>query len=123
MSQLNLTELQDQLNHFSKERDWDQFHTVKNLLMALSVEVAELVEIFQWLNVEEAADVKNNPELKLKAQEEVADVFIYLMRVISKLEIDLPHAIDDKMKKNALKYPVELSKGLSKKYTELKSSK
>jgi NTP pyrophosphatase (non-canonical NTP hydrolase) len=123
MSQLNLTELQDQLNRFSKERDWDQFHTVKNLLMALSVEVSELVEIFQWLTPDEAGEIKNNPELKLKAQEEVADVFIYLMRVISKLEIDLPHAIEDKMKKNALKYPVELSKGLATKYTELKSSK
>ncbi len=119
MTQLNLEELKVILDQFSRERDWDQFHSVKNLVMALSVETSELAEIFQWLTEEQSFEAKNNPKLKVKAEEEVADVFIYLLRICSKLDINLNDAVRSKIQKNALKYPVELSKGNCKKYSEL----
>jgi len=119
MNKLNLDEIKDILNQFSRERDWDQFHSVKNLVMALSVETSELAEIFQWLTEDQSLAIKNNPKLKIKAEEEVADVFIYLLRICSKLDINLDEAVRSKIQKNALKYPVELSKGNCKKYSEL----
>jgi dCTP diphosphatase len=118
MKQLNLDLIMAELVQFSKDRDWDQFHSVKNLTMALSVETSELVEIFQWLSEEDSNQVKNNSQLKPRAEEEIADVFIYLLRIAHKLDINVEDAIKNKIKKNALKYPVELSKGNSKKYNE-----
>lgn len=87
--------------------------------MALSVESAELMEIFQWLSEEKSNNVKSDPKILSKVEDEVADVFVYLMRILNKTEIDLEKAVRNKMKKNADKYPVELSKGNSKKYDEL----
>ncbi|MBY0415631.1 MAG: nucleotide pyrophosphohydrolase [Bdellovibrionales bacterium] len=110
----------NELKVFADERDWDQFHSVKNLSMALNVEASELLEIFQWLTEEQSNNAKNDQKLKRKASEEVADIFIYLMRVVSKLEINLDEAIQSKLKKNAEKYPVNLAKGNAKKYNELK---
>lgn len=109
-----------ELKTFAEDRDWDQFHSVKNLSMALNVEASELLEIFQWLTEEQSNNAKNDAKLKQKAAEEVADIFIYLMRIVGKLDIDLNETIQSKLKKNAEKYPVELSKGNSKKYNELK---
>ena len=120
MKQLDLDILMKELKTFTEERDWDQFHSVKNLTMALSVEASELLELFQWLTEEQSNNAKNDPKLKLKAEEEDADIFIYLLRVAGKLDIDLESAIKAKLKKNAEKYPVELAKGNSKKYTDLK---
>lgn len=120
MKQLDLDSLMKELKAFAEERDWDQFHSVKNLTMALSVEASELVELFQWLTEEQSNNAENDPKLKLKAEEEVADIFIYLLRVAEKLDIDLESAVKAKLKKNAEKYPVELAKGNSKKYTDLK---
>ena len=106
---MNINKLQDKLSKFASDRDWEQFHTPKNLAMALSVEASELVEIFQWLTSEES----NSPNDKLLSQieSEVADVSIYLLRICSVLDINLSEAIDYKIKLNAEKYPIHLSKG------------
>jgi len=105
------------LREFAKERDWDQFHSPKNLSMALSVEVSEIVEHFQWLTEEQS---KNLPNDKLEEVEtELADTFIYLVRLADKLEIDLLAAAHSKVEVNERKYPVGKSKGNAKKYTGL----
>ena len=109
-----------QFNQFADERDWDQFHTIKNLSMALSVESSELLELFQWAKDEEIQDwIKNDANKKNQIAEEVADIFMYLLKIADKAEIDLESAIKNKMQKNAEKYPVEKARGNSKKYTEL----
>lgn len=114
---MEINKIKDILNKFSKERDWDQFHSPKNLTMALSVEVSELLEIFQWLTEEQSYNL--NDSKKQHAKEEVADIAIYLLRICIKLNINLEEAIIEKMKKNEEQYPVEKAKGSSKKYTEL----
>jgi len=99
---------------FANDRDWGQFHTSKNLVMALSVETSELLEIFQWLNEEQTKRLSDKQLCMVK--EEIADVAIYLLRLADVLNIDLNNAVEDKIKMNELKYPVELSKGNSEKY-------
>ena len=109
--------LRDKLRRFATERDWDQFHSPKNLAMALSVEAAELLEHFQWLSDAESAALA--PEKRVKIREELADVLLYLIRLADKLDIDLATAGADKLRINAQKYPVQKARGSSKKYTEL----
>lgn len=116
---MNIEKIQKDLLAFSAERDWDQFHSLKNLVMALSVESSELVEIFQWLTPEESERVGQDEKISERVKDEVADVLIYLLRISKKLDIDLELAVANKMKKNADKYPVELAKGSSKKYSDL----
>lgn len=113
---MNISEIQDKLDIFASERDWGQFHTPKNLSMALSVEASELVEIFQWLKQEES----NSPNQKQiqEINSEVADIAMYLLRFCSVLGIDIEEAIEKKLEKNALKYPVSLSKGNAQKYNQ-----
>lgn len=111
--------IHQEIETFIKDRDWDQFHSVKNLAMALSVECSELVEIFQWMKEDDSNVVKNNPETKAKIQDEVADILFYLIRISHKAEIDLEAAILQKIQKNAEKYPIEKARGNSKKYTDL----
>jgi NTP pyrophosphatase (non-canonical NTP hydrolase) len=118
MKNIDLKKLNDEIEQFVKDRDWDQFHSVKNLSMALSVECSEFLELFQWLTEDQSNEITNDPELLLKAQDELADIFLYLMRILSKTNIDLETVVRNKMRKNAEKYPVELSKGNSKKYNE-----
>ena len=103
---------------FVTARNWDQYHNPKNLAMALTVEAAELLEIFQWLSTEEAQDIKDNVEIKEKISHELADIMIYLMRLADKTEINLQSAIIKKMKLNDQKYPAELVNGSRKKYSE-----
>lgn len=119
MKTIDLKELNQDIQIFVSEREWDQFHSIKNLACALTVESSELLEIFQWLKDEESNDIKNNPKLLSKVEDEVADIFVYLMRILSKTDIDLEAAVRQKLIKNAQKYPVELSKGNSKKYSDL----
>lgn len=119
MSQVDLQALQKKLDEFARERDWDQFHTLKNLAMALGSEVGELLEVFQWVSDEEARDGAQNAKIKSKLEEEVADIFLYLIRIADKAGIDLEAAALKKLKVNAKKYPVDLAKGNAKKYTEL----
>ena len=115
----DLNTLKLSMREFADTRDWNQFHSPKNLVMALSVEAAELVEHFQWLSEEES---KNLPEDKLQAVgHELADTLLYLVRLADKLDIDLMSAAQNKMKLNNQKYPVEKSRGNAKKYTEFAS--
>jgi NTP pyrophosphatase (non-canonical NTP hydrolase) len=109
--------LQQKVDEFSLQRDWEKFHTPKNLTMALTIEAAELMEIFQW---QEGADgiAGLSDKKRLAVEHEVADIFIYLLRFCSVSGIDLLKAAEDKLKLNAEKYPAELVKGKSKKYTE-----
>ena len=111
-----LDQLKVQLRQFAEERDWDQFHSPKNLSMALIVEAAELVEHFQWLTEEQSSSLEQT-HLE-KVQEELADIQIYLIRIADKLNIDLLGAVNKKIEANAKKYPSEKVRGSSKKYTE-----
>ena len=100
----------EKLRTFADERNWHQFHTPKNLAMALSVEASELVEIFQWLTPEEAAAVMDT-ERAQSVRDEVADVMTYLLRFADVLDIDLDAAMACKVERNAKRYTVEASKG------------
>ena len=115
---MDIKKLQKRLEKFAKDRDWEQFHNPKNLSMALSVEVAELVEIFQWSNSGGLEEIKDLDKRK-KIEEEVADIFIYLIKISDKLDLDLEKVINEKIDKNEKKYPVDKSYGTSKKYTDL----
>ncbi len=113
---MNITDIQKKLRKFAEERNWDQFHSPKNLSMALAAEAAELLEIFQWLTEEQSKElVKNEKEMAL-VREEAADVFIYLARLADKLGIDIEEEVKKKIRLNEQKYPVELSKGSATKY-------
>jgi NTP pyrophosphatase (non-canonical NTP hydrolase) len=113
----DLTALRDHLRNFAAVRDWDQFHSPKNLAMALSAESAELLEIFQWLTEEQSRAL--SAEAKAAASDEIADVLLYLIRLADKLEIDPIAAAQRKLESNERKYPVGKARGNSKKYTEL----
>jgi len=113
----SLEVLRDSLRQFASDRDWDQFHSPKNLAIALSVEVAELLEHFQWIS--EAGSAALTPDQHAKVREEAADVLLYLVRLADKLDIDLLVAATEKLTLNGAKYPVEKARGSSKKYTEL----
>lgn len=111
-----LNEITDKLRRFAKDRDWDKFHSPKNLSMALAGEVGELNEQFQWLTEQQSI---NLPSDKRKAVEaEIADILIYLIRLADILNINLLDAAKDKIVINEMKYPVDRVKGSSKKYTE-----
>ena len=117
MSSSDLDTLTRRLREFADARDWEQFHSPKNLTMALSVEVAEIVEHFQWLSEEQSNDL---PEQTLdKVETELADTLLYLVRLADKLDIDLLDAARRKIEINEQKYPVEKSRGNAKKYTDL----
>jgi dCTP diphosphatase len=118
MEKIDLKLIDEKVSSFIEERDWDQFHSIKNLSMALSVESAELVEIFQWMTELDSNGVKSNPELKQRVSEEIADIFVYLTRIAKKAEIDIQNCVLAKIEKNQEKYPVSKAKGSSKKYTE-----
>lgn len=117
MSSTDLGFLKQRLREFAEARDWDQFHSPKNLTMALSAEVAEIIEHFQWLTEEQS---RNLPQNKLdEVETELADTLIYLIRLADKLDIDLLAAAQSKIELNEQKYPVEKAKGNAKKYSEL----
>lgn len=102
---MNLSELQAELRHFAAERDWQPFHTPKNLTTALMVEAAELAEIFQWMTPEESRLAHRDAGSKERIGEEVADVLLYLLQVADHSEIDVAQAVRSKLTRNALKYP------------------
>jgi NTP pyrophosphatase (non-canonical NTP hydrolase) len=111
-----LRTLQQRLAAFAAARDWEQFHSPKNLAMALSVEVAELAEEFQWLTQEQSRtlDAERHERVRL----ELADVFIYLLRLADRLDVDLLRAADDKIALNERKYPADRVRGDARKYDE-----
>lgn len=113
----DLDDLKIALRKFAAERDWNKFHRPKNLAIALSVEVAELLEHFQWITDSSSSKL---PGAKAdQVEEELADVLIYLVRLADKLDVDLLEAANKKLKKNSAKYPVSKARGNSRKYTEL----
>lgn len=113
----SLEELKLAMRDFADDRDWNQFHSPKNLAMALSGEVGELIECFQWLTEEQSSNLS---EEQLEAiADEIADVQLYLVRLADKLDINIVEESFRKIEKNAKKYPVEKAKGSAKKYTEL----
>jgi len=107
----------DLIRQFTQERDWEQFHSPKNLTMALSIEASEIMEHFQWKTAKESRNLDSHTKEQVK--DEIGDTFIYLLRLCDELGIDPIEAANEKMIKNAEKYPVEKAKGNSKKYTEL----
>ena len=111
----DLEDIKLRIRKFAEERDWDQFHSPKNLSMALSVEVSELVECFQWLTEKESAALSDE---KLRAvSDEIADIQVYLVRLADKVGVDIGDAVEQKMSKNEKKYPAELVNGSAKKYS------
>lgn len=112
----NLHSLRDELRAFAAERDWDQFHTPKNLASALSVEAAELLEPFQWLKTGEPAELDDKKRAAIR--HELADVLIYLVRLADKLDVDLMAAAAEKLAHNRAKYPAEKVRGDSRKYSD-----
>ena len=114
---MDVKAIQQQIAAFADERDWEQFHSPKNLCMALSGEAAELSEHFQWLT-EAQSRAPMAADKKQAVGEELADVFIYALRICDKLGIDLEHAIQAKIRLNAKNYPVSLSKGSITKYSD-----
>jgi NTP pyrophosphatase (non-canonical NTP hydrolase) len=113
------TRLRDLVRAFVNERDWDQFHTPKNLSAALSVEAAELLEHFQWLQHGRADEL--GPDKLVQVRHEMADVLVYLVRLADKLDVDLMAAVQEKMVLNRAKYPAELVRGDARKYNEYKT--
>jgi len=109
---MDLVKLNKEVDKFVEERNWEQYHTPKNLVMALSGEVGELNECFQWLNDDDIEDVKNSPEKLIPIEHEIADVFIYLIRIANKMGIDVEDAVYKKMELNRLKYPAESNQGV-----------
>jgi dCTP diphosphatase len=112
----DLAGLRDRLRAFVAERDWDQFHSPKNLSMALAVEAAELVEIFQWLTEAESAVLDEDRRVRVEA--ELADILVYLVRIADRLDVDLLQAAAIKLEENARKYPAERVRGKALKYDE-----
>jgi len=117
---MDIKHYQQELARFARERDWDQYHTPKNLSMALSREASELLEIFQWLTGEQSCAVAHDSDDAERAAEEIADILIYLLRLADKLNIDIEAAVVRKMALNAQKYPVALAKGSAEKYNRRK---
>ena len=109
--------LQNRVSQFAEDRDWDQFHSVKNLFMALVGEVGEIAEILQWKSDAGVTQFLSTSKGRDRLGEEVADVFIYLMRLAEKAGIDLVHVTDEKLLSNAEKYPIATSRGSAKKYS------
>ena len=113
----SLSDLTAELRRFAKARDWDQFHSPKNLAAALSVEAGEVLEHFQWLT--EAQSRKLSAKKRAQIELELADVLLYLLRLADKLDIDLLDAANRKIRINAKKYPPDRARGNAKKYSEL----
>ena len=118
-SETSLQELKERIKAFSVERDWEQFHTPKNLSMAIAAEAAELMEHFLWKEGSESFDELSDPSKKQKIAEELADILIFSLEFANITKLDIASIIQDKMETNALKYPVEKSKGRADKYTDL----
>lgn len=118
---LDIKQLKKKIQKFAVERDWVKFHTPKNIAMALSVEAAELLEHFQWLEPKESTCLA--PKKKKQVADELSDVIVYAIRLAGLLDINLESSIKKKMLQNAKKYPKDLVKGSAKKYYEYKKRK
>ena len=115
---MNEQKIKHKLREFAKERNWEQFHTLKNLAISINLESSELLEIFQW--EKEDFTSKNNKSVKARIEEEIADILLYLIRFADLSKIDLEKVCLEKIELNKKKYPINLSKGKSTKYSRLK---
>lgn len=115
----SLQEIKDRVLQFARERDWEQFHSPKNLSMAIAAESGELLEHFLWGESEASREVTHDAQKIAKIREELADIVIYAIEFANMTDTDLSDAIEKKMLHNAAKYPVDKSKGRSDKYTDL----
>ncbi|MDE0798963.1 MAG: nucleotide pyrophosphohydrolase [Nitrosomonadaceae bacterium] len=113
---IDIKAIQEKLTIFSNEREWDQFQSPKNLSMGLVRESAELLELFQWLTEQQSIDIVRSEKQMLLVREEMADVFLFLVRLADKLDVDIEKAALEKIKINEIKYPINLSKGNIEKY-------
>lgn len=114
-----MAQLKAKVQKFCEERDWDQFHSIKDLAIALSIESSELLELFRWLTLEEQNKMLSSPLQKEIIEDELSDVFFFVLRISQKFDIDLEKALSKKIQKNAEKYPIEKSKGVATKYNQL----
>ena len=110
-AQTKIADLRDLVRQFVDARDWQQFHSPKNLSMALAIEAAELMEHFQWITPDASRDVGSDPERLQAVGEEVADVLCYVIALANELELDLSQTLRDKMEKNIRKYPAAEFRG------------
>lgn len=115
----SIQELKQEVIAFRDERDWQQFHDPKNLAMGMSIECAELQELFLWKNGEEIGQMLESRAGKERVSQELADVFVFLLYLADACQVDLAEAVARKMEVNERKYPVAKSYGRHKKYTEL----
>jgi len=118
-SSTSVEDLKQRILAFAKERDWEQFHSPKNLSMAIAAEAAELMEHFLWTDSVHSIDKCQDPQKRQKIAEELADILIFSMEFANVAGMDIQSIISEKMEANARKYPVEKAKGRSEKYTEL----
>jgi NTP pyrophosphatase (non-canonical NTP hydrolase) len=114
-----ISELQKKVAQFVKERSWEKFHTPKDVSLAIAVEVAELLEIFQWKTNKEVKKLLKKPHFQKRIQEEIADILIYVMVLSNTLDINLSQVVLQKIKTNKVRYPANKVKGKATKYTEL----
>jgi NTP pyrophosphatase (non-canonical NTP hydrolase) len=114
----SIQELQNIVKNFCQERDWDQFHPIKDLAIGISTEANELLDLFRFKSDEQIKNLLNEPQYKEKVEHEVADVFFFILRLAQMNKIDLSQVLQKKLELNALKYPIEKAKGSNKKYNE-----
>jgi NTP pyrophosphatase (non-canonical NTP hydrolase) len=115
--QTTLRDLREQVRAFVRERDWEQFHSAKELATAIAIEAAELMEPLLWLRPEEAAQALAQPETRRRVEEELADVLILCLSLANALELDVAQTVATKLRANAEKYPAALARGSARKYT------
>ena len=114
----SIRDLKERVASFARDRDWDQFHSPKNLSMALAVEVAELMELFQWKTERQSWEINADPEAFAKVRDEIGDIAIFILNLCNRVGVDLASAVITKLEHNAIKYPIELARGKALKYTE-----
>ena len=117
---VTIRQLKQKLAKFVKDRDWEQYHSPKNLSMAIAIEAAELMEMFQWLDIDESHSLLKNKKKRREIEEELADIAVYILDFCNLFNIDLSSIILKKLKKNSKKYPTKLVKGKAHKYTHYK---
>jgi len=117
-SETNIQELKEKVKVFCEKRDWDQYHPPKELATALIIEAAELLEHFRWKSEDESKIILEDNKKRKEVEDELADVFYFVLRIAQKYDIDLTKALERKMEENTKKYPVEKFKGSNKKYNE-----
>ncbi len=114
-----ISELREKVKDFIHERDWAKYHNPKDIAVSITIEVGELLEIFQWVKENELDEMVGNPKKLVELEEELADIIIYCLSLANVLNIDVSKAVTEKIDKNNEKYPIDKVKGHYKKYTEL----